>query len=54
LMAKYGWTLWAAIQASISDIDFDFRAWGGEKFDLAQSQFSSELFKKSLIAAATK
>lgn len=54
LMAKYGWTLWAAIQASISDIDFDFRAWGGEKFDLAQSQFSSNLFKKSLIAAATK
>ena len=53
-MAKYGWTLWAAIQASISDIDFDFRAWGGEKFDLAQSQFASDLFKKSLIAAATK
>jgi len=54
LMAKYGWTLWAAIQASISDIDFDFRAWGGEKFDLAQSQFTSDLFKKSLIAVATK
>ena len=54
LMAKYGWTLWAAIQASISDIDFDFRAWGGEKFDLAQSQFASDLFKKSLVAAATK
>jgi len=54
LMAKYGWTLWAAIQASISDIDFDFRAWGGEKFDLAQSQFTSDLFKKSLVAVATK
>ena len=54
LMAKYGWTLWAAIQASVSDIDFDFRAWGGEKFDLAQSQFSSDLFEKSLVAAATK
>jgi thiamine kinase-like enzyme len=54
LMAKYGWTLWAAIQASISDIDFDFREWGGEKFDLAQSQFTSELFKKSLVAVATK
>ncbi len=54
LMAKYGWTLWASIQASISDIDFDFRAWGGEKFDLAQSQFASDLFKKSLAAAATK
>ena len=54
LMAKYGWTLWAAIQASVSDIDFDFRAWGGEKFDLAQSQFTSDLFKQSLVAVATK
>jgi len=54
LMGKYGWTLWAAIQASVSDIDFDFREWGREKFDLAQSQFTSELFKESLIAAATK
>jgi agmatine/peptidylarginine deiminase len=47
-------TLWVAIQASISDIDFDFRAWGGDKFDLAQSQFTSDLFKKSLTAVATK
>jgi len=54
LMAKYGWTLWAAIQASVSDIDFDFRAWGGEKFDLAQSQFTSELFRKSLVTVVTK
>jgi thiamine kinase-like enzyme len=54
LMAKYGWTLWAAIQASISDIDFDFRAWGGEKFDLAQSQFTSERFKKALVEVVTK
>jgi thiamine kinase-like enzyme len=54
LMAKYGWTLWAAIQASVSDIDFDFRAWGGEKFDLAQSQFTSERFKKALVEVVTK
>jgi agmatine/peptidylarginine deiminase len=53
-MAKYGWTLWAAIQASVSDIDFDFRAWGGEKFDLAQSQFTSERFKKALVEVVTK
>jgi agmatine/peptidylarginine deiminase len=38
----------------VSDIDFDFRAWGGEKFDLAQSQFTSDLFKQSLVAVATK
>ncbi len=54
LMAKYGWTLWAAIQASVSVIDFDFRAWGGEKFDLAQSQFTSQRFKQALVEVATK
>ena len=38
----------------VPDHDFDFRGWGGEKFDLAQSQFTSDLFKKSLVAVATK
>jgi thiamine kinase-like enzyme len=28
LMANYGWTLWACIQQAVSDIDFDFWAWG--------------------------
>lgn len=27
-MANYGWTLWACIQKAVSDIDFDFWAWG--------------------------
>ena len=26
-MADMGWTLWAAIQAKISEIDYDFWGW---------------------------
>jgi thiamine kinase-like enzyme len=39
LMSKYGWTLWASIQNSVSDIDFDFWSWGMEKYDRAVAEF---------------
>jgi thiamine kinase-like enzyme len=32
VMARYGWTLWASIQASVSPIEFDFWSWGIEKY----------------------
>jgi thiamine kinase-like enzyme len=35
LMSDYGWTLWASIQAATSDLDFDFWAWGMEKYERA-------------------
>jgi thiamine kinase-like enzyme len=35
LMSDYGWTLWASIQDSTSEIDFDFWAWGMEKYERA-------------------
>jgi thiamine kinase-like enzyme len=35
LMSDYGWTLWAAIQAATSELDFDFWAWGMEKYERA-------------------
>ena len=38
-MAKYGWTLWAAIQDAVSEVDFDFWAWGMEKYDRAVAEF---------------
>ena len=41
LMSNYGWTLWAAIQDSVSDVDFDFWAWGLEKYDRAAAEFAS-------------
>jgi thiamine kinase-like enzyme len=35
LMSNYGWTLWASIQAATSELDFDFWAWGMEKYERA-------------------
>ncbi len=40
LVARYGWTLWAAIQAAVSPIDFDFWSWGMEKYDVAAAGFA--------------
>lgn len=54
LMAKYGWTLWATIQSSISELDFDFWSWGMRKYQLAQSEFSGEMFTKMLKQVSEK
>lgn len=54
LMGKYGWTLWASIQSSVSVLEFDFWEWGMSKYDLACSEFTSEYFKKALIQVTEK
>jgi thiamine kinase-like enzyme len=54
LLARYGWTLWASIQDSISDIDFDFWDWGMQKYEVAKSDFSSKQFRDALNAVAKK
>ena len=36
VMADVGWTLWAAIQAEISSIDFDFWGWAEERWGRAR------------------
>jgi len=41
LMSNYGWTLWASIQDSVSEVDFDFWAWGLEKYDRAVAELGS-------------
>jgi thiamine kinase-like enzyme len=38
LLARYGWSLWASIQDSISPIDFDFWSWGLERYDSARAE----------------
>ncbi|HKO74025.1 MAG TPA: choline kinase family protein [Gaiellaceae bacterium] len=48
LMSKYGWTLWASIQDSVSDIDFDFWGWGMEKYDRAVAEFEGPDFERLL------
>ena len=54
LLARYGWSLWASIQNSISEIDFDFWAWGMQKYERACLDFSSSQFKSALTQVATK
>lgn len=41
LMSKYGWTLWASIQQSVSHIEFDYWSWGMEKYERAVAEFDS-------------
>jgi thiamine kinase-like enzyme len=48
LMAKYGWTLWASISDGISTLDFDFWAWGLEKYDRAVAEFEGPDFERLL------
>ena len=43
-LAKYGWTLWASIQDSISNIDFDFWEWGMVKYEDVKRDFGSKYF----------
>lgn len=54
LLGKYGWTLWASIQSSVSELDFDFWAWGMEKYELAQTEFMSRHFSQMLTQVAGK
>lgn len=54
LVAKYGWTLWASIQSSVSELDFDFWEWGMAKYDLARSEFTSEYFRDALDQVVRK
>jgi thiamine kinase-like enzyme len=51
LMSKYGWTLWASIQTSVSEIDFDFWSWGMEKYDRAVAEFDGPDFDRLLDEA---
>jgi thiamine kinase-like enzyme len=44
LMSKYGWMLWASIQDSTSDVEFDFWSWGLEKYERAVAEFDGPEF----------
>jgi thiamine kinase-like enzyme len=52
IMSDVGWTLWAAIQAAISSIDYDFWGWAEERWARAATAFDSDAFD-DLIAEAT-
>jgi thiamine kinase-like enzyme len=53
LMSKYGWTLWASIQDAESTFDFDFWAWGMEKYERAVAEFEGPDFERLLEEVAS-
>ena len=52
IMSDVGWTLWAAIQAAISTIDYDFWGWAEERWGRASSALSGDDFDRLLADAA--
>ncbi|MBM4423970.1 MAG: phosphotransferase family protein [Chloroflexi bacterium] len=50
IMSDVGWTLWAAIQAKISTIEFDFWGWAVERWGRAAAKMDSPEFEKWLSA----
>jgi thiamine kinase-like enzyme len=44
IMSDVGWALWAAIQASISKIDYDFWGWATERWGRAVEKMDSSAF----------
>ncbi|CAN5621858.1 phosphotransferase family protein [soil metagenome] len=50
IMSDVGWTLWAAIQAAISPIDFDFAGWADERWARAETAIDGPEFADWLAA----
>jgi thiamine kinase-like enzyme len=48
IMSDVGWTLWAAIQARISTIDFDFTGWAVERWARAAAKLDGPEFERWL------
>ncbi len=44
IMSDVGWTLWAAIQAAISTIDYDFGGWAEERWGRARTALDGQEF----------
>jgi len=52
IMSDVGWTLWAAIQARISKIEYDFWGWAIERWSRAEVKFRSSEFPEWLKAVS--
>jgi thiamine kinase-like enzyme len=48
LVARYGWTLWGAIQHASSELNFDFWSWAMERFEAAAAGFASPAYGRLL------
>ncbi|MGH2408016.1 MAG: phosphotransferase [Candidatus Limnocylindrales bacterium] len=54
IMSDIGWTLWAAIQAQVSTIDYDFWGWAQERWARAAEKLDSAAFGIWLREAAAE
>jgi hypothetical protein len=54
LMSDVGWTLWGAIQAKISAVDFDFRGYYTGRWERALQVLHSEDFPRWIEEASAK
>jgi thiamine kinase-like enzyme len=52
IMSDVGWTLWAAIQARISAIEFDYWGWATERWARAEAKMNSPEFATWLADVA--
>jgi thiamine kinase-like enzyme len=52
IMSDVGWTLWAAIQARISTIDYDFTGWAEERWARASAAIDGPSFEDWLAAVS--
>jgi thiamine kinase-like enzyme len=50
IMSDVGWTLWAAIQARISAIDYDFTGWAEERWARSEAALDGPDFESWLAA----
>ena len=48
IMSDVGWGLWAAIQATVSEIEFDFWGWAVERWNRARAGMDSADFARWL------
>ncbi len=53
IMSDVGWTLWAAIQAAISSIDYDFWGWAEERWARASKALNGDHFDDLLAEAVS-
>jgi thiamine kinase-like enzyme len=52
VMSDVGWTLWAAIQAAVSTIEYDFWGWALERWARAETAIDGPDFERWLAEAA--
>ncbi len=48
MASQYFWALYASIQKAVTQGDFNFDAWGTERFEIVKKNFGSDFFKQKL------